>query len=258
MTEPIDAKYYDEVIGRESAETAKAVVDSVFRRMRKLRAPEPGATVLDIGCGTGVITAAAADLGLEAVGLDVVPEFVEAARERHPGASFEVGPSEQLPFPDESFDYVLLLSLLEHVQDWERTLAEAVRVLRPGGVMYLTTTNRFCPKQYEIRYLWGFGYLPGRVQRKIYSLSMEHWPKLVNYTHLPAYHWFWYGQLAERLGALGVEPHHGLSVLGPQDIPARYRSKPLRKAIELLIAHPLPWSYLFHPTTTVLSQKPAR
>ena len=87
---------------------------------------------------------------------------------------------------------------------------------------------------------------------------MKHWPRLVNYTHLPAYHWFWYGQLAERLGALGVEPHHGLSVLGPEDIPARYRSKPLRKAIELLIAHPLPWSYLFHPTTTVLSQKPAR
>ena len=256
MTVPIDAKYYDEVIGRESAATAAAVVESVFRRVRKLRVPEPGATVLDIGCGTGVTTAAAADLGFESVGLDVVPEFVEAARTRHPGATFAVGPSEQLPFPDESFDYVLLLSLLELVQVWEQTIAEAVLVLRPGGVMYLTTTNRFCPKQYEIRYLWGFGYLPSRVQRRVYSLSMKYWPRLVNYTHLPAYHWFWYGQLAARLGELGVTPHHLLSLLGPDDIPARYGRGPVRKAIEVLIAHPLPWTYFFQPTTTVLSQKP--
>ncbi len=256
MTEPIDAKYYDEVIGRESATSAAAVVESVFRRVRKLRTSERGETVLDIGCGTGVTTAAAADLGFESVGLDVVPEFVEVARVRHPGASFSVGPSEKLPFADESFDYVLLLSLLEHVQDWERTLAEAVRVLAPGGVMYLTTTNRFCPKQYEIRYFWGFGYLPSRAQRTIYSLAMKHWPRLVNYTHLPAYHWFSYGQLARKLGALEATPHHLLALLGPEDIPARYSRKPVRKAIEILLEHPLLWSYLFEPTTTVLAQKP--
>ncbi len=175
-----------------------------------------------------------------------------------PDASFEAGPAENLPFADEQFDYVLLLSLLEHVEDWEQTLTEATRVLKPGGVMYLTTTNRYCPKQYEIRYLWGFGYLPGRVQRSIYGWSMAHRPSLVNYTHLPAYHWFSYGQLAAELRGRGVEPHHLFELLGPEEVAARYDQVLVRRSVGFLLRHPFPWSYLIQPTTTVVAQKPVQ
>lgn len=257
MTQSLDPKYYDEVTERDAAMDAAAVVESVFRRVKKLRPYQEGDTALDIGCGTGVVTSAVVDLGLKATGLDVVPEFVDLARERVPDATFEVGPAEELPFADEQFDYVILLSLLEHVQDWERTLSEATRVLKPGGVMYLTTTNKFCPKQYEIRYLWGFGYLPSSAQRRIYSWAMEHKPSLVNYTHLPAYHWFSYGQLAAHLRRRGVEPHHLFELLGEEEVAARYDSGVKRRAVGFLLDHPFPWSYLIQPTTTVVAYKPA-
>ena len=256
MAQSLDPAYFDEVTQRDAGMDAAAVVDTVFRRVSKLRPYKAGDRAVDIGCGTGVITSAVVALGLDASGVDVVPEFVEVARERVPDATFAAGPAEKLPFADEQFDYVILLSLLEHVEDWEQTLAEATRVLKPGGVMYLTTTNKYCPKQYEIRYLWGFGYLPGWTQRRIYAWAMEHKPSLVNYTHLPAYHWFSYGQLASHLRRRGLEPHHLFELLGEEEVAARYDNGVVRQAVGFMLRHPFPWSYLIQPTTTVVALKP--
>jgi SAM-dependent methyltransferase len=74
---------------------------------------------------------------------------------------------------------------LEHIRDWRQTIREAARILRPEGVLYLSTNNRLWPIQAEIRYLHGFGYLPASLQRRIYAWVMEHRPDMVGYTHLP-------------------------------------------------------------------------
>jgi ubiquinone/menaquinone biosynthesis C-methylase UbiE len=250
-----DAKRVEEVASRESAEQARAVIDTVVRRISKLRPPQPGATFVEVGSAAGANVAALAEAGFKPTGVDIVEEFVELARTRHAEIPFVVAAAESLPFADDSFDYVLLLSVLEHVRDWRLTLAEAVRVLKPGGILYASTTNRFCPKQYEIRYLYGFGYLPSPVRRAIYAGAMRYRPALIHHTRLPAYHWFSFGQLARELRGLGTTPHHFLSLYRREDIPARFKRRVLSQLTQFATRHPVLTTTLIAPTTTVLAQK---
>jgi SAM-dependent methyltransferase len=250
-------QYYDTVLAHDERIDPKPIAASVVQRMGKLRPLRDGDRLLDVGCATGALTAALAGHGLVVTGVDVVPEFVQAARRRNSDATFEVADAQSLPLPDGSFEYVVALGVLERVADWVRMLDEVTRVLVPGGVLYLVTTNRFCPRQFEIRYVWGFAYLPSRVRERLLGLILEHRPQLVGYTDSPARHWFWHGQLARELVARGLTPFHKYSLMRPDDIPARFRPRPLRKAIELLIRKPLPAMYPFDPITTIVAQKQA-
>jgi SAM-dependent methyltransferase len=102
------------------------------------RAPHrPAARVLEVGCGTGVITAMIADRPgvTEAVGVDPGAGFVARARRRCPGLRFEVADGRALPFAGESFDGVVFATTLCHIPEPERALAEARRVLRPDGYL---------------------------------------------------------------------------------------------------------------------------
>lgn len=251
----ISQEYYDEVVNREAARDADYAADRILLKLSKLRAPQQGDAIVDVGCGTGVITAAFARRGLNAHGVDVVPEFVAVAKEKYPSIPFVVGRAEQLPFPDHAFDFANLSSLLEHVEDWKRTLREAARVLRPGGVLYLSTSNRLWPLQSEIGYLPGFGYLPGWLQRRIYAWAMRHWPKLVGYTHLPAYHWLTYWQLAGELRRLGFEPRSWLQLFDEADIPAGARK--YRRLIMAVRRSPIPL-YPFLPHANLIVARKTR
>jgi SAM-dependent methyltransferase len=89
--------------------------------------------VLDVACGPGYVSEAAAARGAEPVGLDVAEAMVEQARLRCPNLSFVVGDAQQLPFPDASFDSVTMNFGILHLAEPERAIAEARRVLAPGG-----------------------------------------------------------------------------------------------------------------------------
>ena len=91
--------------------------------------------VLDAGCGPGQWTDFLAQRGLAVSGIDLVPEFVERAREQYPDLSFEVGGFEALDAKTNSLGGVLSwYSLIHHhPQDIEAPLAEFARVIRPGG-----------------------------------------------------------------------------------------------------------------------------
>jgi SAM-dependent methyltransferase len=102
----------------------------------------PGLRVLDVGCGTGVVTRdAAARVGARGrvVGVDSSRTLLEFARRRS-GASadgarptFRRGDGLALPFAPASFDVTLAVTVLLHVPASERVLSEMVRVTRPGG-----------------------------------------------------------------------------------------------------------------------------
>lgn len=239
----ITPEYLDEVIGREQLSDPDAAVARMITKISKLRAPKEGETLLDIGSGPGTVTGAFARRGLKAVGLDVVPEFVEYSQATNPGVEFRVGRAEELPFADASFDFVVAESTLEHVDDWRRAVAEAARVTKPGGVLHMTTSNRLWPIQAEIRKFPFFSYLPNQAQRRIYEWAMREKPELVAYTHLPAYHWLTWWQLGGEMRKHGLDPYRWPELMDESDIPARAeRYKP---AIMALLRSPVPlYSFL--------------
>lgn len=110
-----------------------------------------GSTLLDLGSLTGGRTAAWTEL-LElnrAYGVDVDVEFARAAREfattKEHDSHFCVAYGEAIPYRDESFDNIATYDVLEHVQDPEAVMAEAFRVLKPGGRMFAVFPTYFSP-----------------------------------------------------------------------------------------------------------------
>lgn len=112
------------------------------RRMAMIRryAPLEGRRVLDVGCGIGFYTRRLQEAGADAYGVDVDPEKVAEARQIV--ANVQVAPAEALPFPDGFFDMVLSHEVLEHVDDDRQAVAEAIRVLKPGGRLVIFVPNR--------------------------------------------------------------------------------------------------------------------
>jgi ubiquinone/menaquinone biosynthesis C-methylase UbiE len=100
----------------------------------------PGGTLVDAGCGAGLALTAGRRAGWEALGCDSSPAAVEIARER--GENAVLGDAASLPFADASAQAVLLLDVLAHVDHPSACVAEAARVVQPGGSVLVKTPRR--------------------------------------------------------------------------------------------------------------------
>ena len=102
-----------------------------------------GSTVLDVACGSGNVAIAAARLGCEVTGIDYVPSLLDRGRERAAAERIELnllhGDTEEIPFPDESFDAALSVFGSMFAPDQQRAATELVRVTRPGGTIALAS-----------------------------------------------------------------------------------------------------------------------
>jgi ubiquinone/menaquinone biosynthesis C-methylase UbiE len=132
---------------RSLAETYDRVSDLQFeggKRLVERLGLEEGAHVLDVGCGTGRLAHWIAErVGARGAvtGIDPLEERIDIARSRGGAARFEVGQAEDLrAFEDASFDRVCMSSVLHWVEDKAKALAEVRRVLRPGGLLGVTTS----------------------------------------------------------------------------------------------------------------------
>lgn len=102
---------------------------------------------LDCGCGVGdYVFALVEELGLEAHGIEFDPEKVERGQ-AHPehGHRIRQGDLQDLKLAAAEWDYAMLNEVLEHVPDDRRALGEVWRVLKPGGLLFLTSPNRWFP-----------------------------------------------------------------------------------------------------------------
>lgn len=101
-------------------------------------------SVLDIGCGGGFLTNLLARSGFRVVGLDQSVESLAVARlyDTTGTVQYDQGDACRLPYPDQSFDVVCSMDFLEHVDDPKQVVAEAARMIKPGGMFFFSTFNR--------------------------------------------------------------------------------------------------------------------
>lgn len=99
--------------------------------------------VLDLGCNVGYGTYAVSRSAKSIIGIDVSEKVICDAKNRYraDNLSFSSFDGTTLPFPDESFDLVISLQVIEHIDDCERYLSEVSRVLKRHGVFFATTPN---------------------------------------------------------------------------------------------------------------------
>jgi 2-polyprenyl-6-hydroxyphenyl methylase / 3-demethylubiquinone-9 3-methyltransferase len=108
--------------------------------------PFDGRSLLDIGCGGGLVSESMARLGFRVTAIDASAEAIEAAR-THAHAvgltiDYRIAVAESLAEAGESFDAVLALEVIEHVADAAAFLASIGALIRPGGILVAATLNR--------------------------------------------------------------------------------------------------------------------
>ena len=134
----------------------------------RLAASRPG--FLDLGCGPGMLLAAAASRGVSGLGIDVSLVWLVVARrmiEEHGGvATLCAGFAESLPLRDASTPAIVSLDVIEHVGDQRRYLAEIDRIAADGATFALATPNRFSLTAEPHVHVWGVGWLPVRFQER--------------------------------------------------------------------------------------------
>jgi demethylmenaquinone methyltransferase/2-methoxy-6-polyprenyl-1,4-benzoquinol methylase len=134
------AKYYDGVVDWGFLRSGAA-----YRHWAlKENGLKPGHRLLDVACGTGLVAVAAAKIlgGAEnIVCLDPSQGMLDVARTKLP-ATFVLGRAEQMPFPDNSFDFLTMGYALRHVTSLEETFREYRRVLKPGGKLLIMEVTK--------------------------------------------------------------------------------------------------------------------
>jgi SAM-dependent methyltransferase len=129
-----NAAGYGRLTGRITARVADALLDAAAVRA--------GTRVLDVGCGSGDLCAAAGARGARATGVDLAEGMLRAAREAHPELDLRRADAEDLPFADASFDAALAAFLVNHLPHPERGAAELRRVVAPGGRVAVAMWDR--------------------------------------------------------------------------------------------------------------------
>lgn len=125
---------YDNFMGRFSTRLAPVFAD--------FAGIEDGARVLDVGAGTGALTAELVRRDGDVAAVDPSPEFAATLQRRFPGIDARQGAAEELPWPDESFDAALAQLVVAFMSDAPAGVAEMRRVVRPGGVVAVCMWTR--------------------------------------------------------------------------------------------------------------------
>lgn len=247
--------YYEK---QSSGEVALRRFDMIQATLlRTVGQPGKALRVADIGCGAGTQSRLWAEKGHQVYGADINEALILLARQRADKAGlrvqFNVASATCLPWEDASMDVCIAPELLEHVEDWKSCLAEMVRVLRPGGALFISTSNKLCPKQEEFT-LPAYSWYPGFLKRRFEHLARTTRPELAGYATYPAVNWFTFYGLRQHLERDGLRCMDRFDMMDLQQ-----HSLPARTLVRLLRRLP-PLRFIGHvltPYTVLLAVKPA-
>lgn len=244
--------YADASLSAETLLRFRTVRDKALALLARQGSRTDSLRVADVGCGAGTNSQLWAELGHQVHGIDVNAPLIELARSRAAARNlairFDVGSATALPYADKSMDVVLLPELLEHVPDWEGCLREASRILFPGGLLYLSTTNALCPKQEEFD-LPAYSWYPKFIKRRYEQLAVTSRPELVSFAKYPAVHWFTFFGLRDYLRDLGLRSFDRFDLM-EESTPRSARRFALQLVRKVpparLLGHMLtPWTTIF-------------
>ncbi len=161
--------------------TASSVTrgESSLAEIRQARA-QVGGALLDVGCGTaGLLAAAAGDEYEQFIGVDIALRWLVIAQKRWEElgrkATLVCACAEYLPFRDHRFQLVVASDIIEHTRDPVELMREARRVLDHDGALFLSTPNRWTLAPDPHMKLFGLGFLP-RAWRDAYVRAVRHVP----------------------------------------------------------------------------------
>lgn len=134
-----DAHYFEGHLARYNS----VVYSQRVKHVERFLGDVTGTRVLDLGCGVGFFGGLAAARGADVVGLDFSEAALGIAIKEQPAIPYVRGDATGVPFPDASFDVVLLNDIIEHLAEGpgRRMIEEVFRVLRPGGRLVVDTDN---------------------------------------------------------------------------------------------------------------------
>jgi 2-polyprenyl-6-hydroxyphenyl methylase/3-demethylubiquinone-9 3-methyltransferase len=156
--EVVDNAIYDRIAGawwsddsfmallRNAVNPPRFAYFSEILRRHFAAVPPSSLSVLDVGCGGGLLSERFAALGCAVTGVDRSLPTLEAARHHARGMGLDIrylpGDAAALPFEAQQFDVVCCCDVLEHVADVDRVVGEIARVMKPGAVFFFDTINR--------------------------------------------------------------------------------------------------------------------
>lgn len=156
--------YADEWWSEENSKFKSLQKISIFKvaLIQKWVGNLSGLSVVDLGCGGGLLSVPLIDLGANLIGIDISePSIKVAAQKSKSNAQFLVGDIRKTNLPSQSADLVILADVLDHIEDYHECLREASRIAKRDGLIFVSTINRtFFSKVFAIYLGEGLGFIP--------------------------------------------------------------------------------------------------
>jgi SAM-dependent methyltransferase len=196
-----------------------------LRFLEAARALIPGADMLEIGTGTGVMLHALLERGMCARGVEINPALIAESRKWFGELPVLPVSGVELPFPDASFDLVVSFDVFEHIRDSDAHLREVSRVVKPGGRYLMQTPSKWPNTVFEtIRWRsatrWRADHCalhtPGQLRRRLEAHGFA-----VRFFDVPVVNAFFREKVRRHLGWPGAL---ALTLANPDRLPVRWRT----------------------------------
>ena len=158
-----DISRYIEHHANESYDDQRPVIENIFETIQRFKPLNETSRILEIGVGRGWLQVYGKKAGYQIRGVEITQQLIDVAKEngRNYGVELdlELGNIEETDLAPESYDVIIASSVFEHVQDWNAGLENIARALKPGGLFYFDSTNKFSFTSGE--YHWPlYGWMP--------------------------------------------------------------------------------------------------